>query len=545
MNDNTELEPACAYIRVSTRRQAEHETSLQEQEVGTQRAAAHDGRRIVRTYIESGRSGMNDRRPALQQMVADASAQPRPYKAVYVYNFSRFFRDEFEFEGYRRRLEKVGCKLISATQDIGEGPQARIFRSFLTTIDAVSSEINAAQVKVVMTANASAGFWNGAALPLGYSAVVAERRGKKDKKVLAINDAEAAIVLIIFALYLDGINGCGPLGIKKIVGWLIARGYSHRNQPFSISLIHTILTRETYAGRHYYNRTDSRTKQKRPRDEWIEVVVPVIVPHERFDAVQRRLAARNPAISAPRSHDSPVLLSGRTRCGRPECGGTMMLMTGKSGQYRYYTCSNRRRKADIICRGNTVSMPLVDNMVVEALEKRLFQTDRLHALLRGVLDASNSAEADRRKRLGTLRAEETETEKARRALFGLVEAGTTAPDDPILKERLQTLKVRQQAVALDIKRLENQLGTKSTRITPKKVELFAQLMRRKLRDASDPQMRKRYIEAFVHDVEMTPECIIIRGPVNALEHGAFASDLPPTKVRTFVGEWCTRLDSNQ
>jgi site-specific DNA recombinase len=162
------LSPACAYVRVSTRRQAEHETSLAEQEGGLARAAKAVGYEIIETYVEPGRSGMNDRRPVLQQMIADACVKPRRYEAVYVYNFSRFFRDEYEFEGYRRRLEKAGVKLISATQDIGDGPQARIFRSFLTTIDAVSSEINAEQVKVVMKGNAEAGFWNGSAAPLGY-----------------------------------------------------------------------------------------------------------------------------------------------------------------------------------------------------------------------------------------------------------------------------------------------------------------------------------------------------------------------------------------
>ncbi len=132
----------------------------------------------------------------------------------------------------------------------------------------------------------------------------------------------------------------------------------------------------------------------------------------------------------------------------------------------------------------------------------------------------------------------------RRALYGLVEAGSTAPDDPILKERLQTLKARQQAIALDIKRLENQLGTKSTRVTSEKVQRFGEVMRRKLRDATDPQMRKRYIDAFVGEVEMTPELLIIRGDVGALENAAFAADLPPAEVRTFVGEWRTGRDSN-
>ncbi|USI79439.1 recombinase family protein [Sphingopyxis sp. USTB-05] len=78
---------------------------------------------MVETYVEAGTSGLTDRRPALQRTIADACAQPKHYDAVFVHNFCRCFRDEYECEGYRRKLEKAGVKLISATQDVGEGPQ--------------------------------------------------------------------------------------------------------------------------------------------------------------------------------------------------------------------------------------------------------------------------------------------------------------------------------------------------------------------------------------------------------------------------------------
>lgn len=320
---------ACAYVRVSTKRQAEHETSLNEQHAGIGRAASERGYGIVETYVEAGRSGTTDRRPALQRMIADACAQPKRYDAVFVYNFSRFFRDEYECEGYRRKLEKAGVKLISATQDVGEGPHARLIRSIFTSLDAASSEINAEQVKVVMTANAEAGFHNGSAPPLGYRTYVAERRGKKDKKKLEIHPGERSLVELIFRLYLEGDGTSEPLGIAKIVKWLRERGYTHRSQKFHTGLIHAILTRETYAGRHYYGCRNSRTGEARPREEWIEVKVPAILSEERFQAVQQRLKARNPHIAAPRSHTSPVLLSGIGRCGCTGCPSTMMLMTGK------------------------------------------------------------------------------------------------------------------------------------------------------------------------------------------------------------------------
>ncbi len=545
MTDPTDLPlPACAYVRVSTKRQAEHEISLIEQQAGIARAAVDQGYHIVETYIEAGKSGMTDRRPAFQRMIAEACAQPKRYAAVFVFNFSRFFRDDYECEGYRRKLEKAGVKLISATQDVGEGPQARLIRSIITSIDAAASEINAGQVKVVMTANAAAGFHNGSAPPLGYRTYVAERRDKKDKKKLEIDPNERALVERIFTLYLEGDGSSGPMGLDRIVKWLRANGFTHRNQPFHTGSIHAILTRETYVGRHYYGCKDSRTGKMRPREEWVEVAVPPILTEERFQAVQRRLKARNPRISAPRSHSSPVLLSGIGRCGCNGCTSTMMLMTGKGGRYRYYACSNRRKKGDLSCGGNNVPMEQADRAVLDALEKRLFQPERLTAILGEMLDASSAADAERRQRLAALRAEETETKKALRSLFIMVERGITSPDDPTLAERLATLNLRLSSIGEEIVRLDRQIGAKGSRITPEKVARFAEVMRRKLHDSDDAQVRRSYVRAFVGEVVMTREQVTIRGPNRALEL-AVAGEIPSDDVvRTFMCDWRARNDSN-
>ena len=365
------------------------------------------------------------------------------------------------------------------------------------------------------------------------------------KKKLEIDPAERPLVELIFRLYLEGDGTSEPLGIDAITKWLRARGYTHRSQEFHTGLIYAMLTRETYAGRHYYGCRNSRTGEKRPREEWIEVKVPAILTEDRFQAVQQRLKARNPHISAPRSHTSPVLLSGLGRCGCNDCTSTMMLMTGKGGKYRYYACSNRRKKGDLSCGGNNVPMDKVDDAVVSALEKRLFQPERLKALLGEMLDASDAADADRRKRLAVLRTEETEVNQSIRSLFMMVESGVTAPDDPFLKERLATLKLRLSAIGEDAVGLERQIGAKGGRVTPEKVERFAEAMRARLRDADDPQVRRRYVRAFVSEVVMSRERLIIRGPNRALEL-ATAGDVPADDtVRTFMGDWRARLDSNQ
>ena len=93
--------------------------------------------------------------------------------------------------------------------------------------------------------------------------------------------------------------------------------------------------------------------------------------------------------------------------------------------------------------------------------------------------------------------------------------------------------------------LDRQIGAKGSRITPEKVERFAIAIRARLRDTDDLQVRRRYVRAFVGEVVMSREQIVIRGPNRALELAA-AGDMPADdKVRTFMGDWRARLDSNQ
>lgn len=139
-----------------------------------------------------------------------------------------------------------------------------------------------------------------------------------------------------------------------------------------------------------------------------------------------------------------------------------------------------------------------------------------------------------------LRAEETEVNQSIRALFMMVESGATAPDDPFLKERLATLKLRLSSLGEEMGARERQIGAKGGRITPEKVERFAAAMRAKLRDAADPQIRRRYVRALVGEVVMSREQLIIRGPNRALELAAAGNMPADDKVRTFMGDWRAR-----
>lgn len=540
---NHDALPAAGYVRVSTRKQAEAGTSMDEQQRAILGEAERNGYRIVQWYIDGGVSGRSAKRPEFQKLIADSCSKSRPYEAVFIYNFSRFFRDDYETEGYRRKLEKNGVDLLSATQQIAPGPHARIQRAIITAMDAAASDINSEQVTAVMRRNAEDGFWNGAQPPLGYETYTAEVRGKKHKKKLRVIPAEAAMVEAICDGYI-GTGGTASKGIAKLAEDLNRKGLSYRGRKFTPALVHTILTRESYVGRHYYNKRDSRTGEKRPREEWIEVEVPAIISEKTYEAVQALLKSRDPRMSPARSHSSPVMLSGIGRCGKADCGGGMMLMTGKGGQYRYYACSNVRRKKDRTCGGNNVAMDKVDSAVIEVLAKRLLDPARLEKLLAQLLERSAGADAKRKRDMATLRNERTAADTAIKRLFESIEAGLIDPKDKDLKARLTEHQSRRSALDEQLALLERQCGNKQNRIDGETIARFAESLKNKLTDPSNPTLRKNYVRAFVSEVVMTKEKLVVRGPVASLVQAVSAPGGANPPVRTSMVNWRALQDSN-
>jgi hypothetical protein len=328
-----------------------------------------------------------------------------------------------------------------------------------------------------MIANARDGFWNGSAPSLGYKVVIAERRGDKDKKILAVEETEAPIVRRIFSLYLEGDGTSGPLGIKKIVSWLNGRNYTYRGKPFHVSNIDVVLRRTTYMGTHYFNQKDSRTGERRPREEWVPIAVPPIVDEETFQLVQARLGERNPRRTPPRVVSGPTLLTGIARCGCPNCHGAMTIRTGKSGQYRYYACSRRATRGETACTGRSIRMEKLDGIVLDALEERVLAPERLPELLTAFLERSNESDQRRREELALLRAAKTNSE-------GALEQGLASPSDRDFAERLTHHRQRIGALTSDITSLERQLASNQRRITPDVIGRFGKLLRKNLRGDS-------------------------------------------------------------
>ncbi len=532
---------AALYLRVSTVRQAEKEQSSPDQRRQAEDYCAAKGWTVDAEFEERGASATDDKRPIFQEMIDAACRPERGFDVVVVHSFSRFFRDAFLFELYLRRLAKHGVHVASITQETGDDPTSQLARKIVSLFDEFQSQENGKHTLRAMKENARQGFWNGSLPPFGYRTVEAERRGDKIKRRLEIDPIEAEIVKKIFRLHLDG-EGHGVMGVKAIADHLNKRGVTYRDgRKFSTGLVHRLLTRQSSTGRHWFNQWTVKTRQLKPREEWIEVRSPAIIDEETFQRVQTSLAGRSPRKIAPRIVNSQVLLTGLAQCAT--CRGGMQLRTGKNGRYRYYTCSTCTRLGKSACTGRSIRMDLLDGLVLDHLGHRLFIPERMRELLAEHSTRSQDGAAEWAQKAKEAERELRDIDSGLSNLYGMVQRGV-APLEDTLNKHLSGLRQRRGEVLRLKARAERQKRMPRHLVEPERIEQFCTAMRDQLIH-SDIAIRKAYLRLFVERIEVDDEEVRMFGHKAVLEAGLRQNCEAPTgEVPGFVQEWRPLRDSN-
>ncbi len=516
------------YLRVSTARQAEKDLSIPDQRNQLERWARERDWRVVAEYVEPGASATDDRRPQFQRMMDDAARPDRPFDAVLVHSFSRFFRDSFQFELHRRTLEKHDVALISITQAVTDDPGGQMFRQLCSMFDEYQSRENAKHVLRAMKENARQGFWNGARPPYGYKAVVVETRADAIKKQLAIEPAEAAVVRMVFDMYRAG------NGVRSISHEFNRKGIGHRGGKFTSSRVHEILTREAYAGRHFFNRKECRTGKRKERGEWIAFETPVIIEPEIFSAVQRTLESRRSVRVPPRVVNGPSLLTGLAKCAT--CGGGMTLRTGKGGRYRYYSCHNAMNKGKSACRGRSIPMPLLDDLVIGNLEQQILAPERLEVLLSALVARARNRTHDDAERAQQLRKALSGIEGKIERLYGALAEGTVKDTD-LFRKSLSWLEAERDETLRLISSLSEKREIPKQLVSRQNLDRFAAAVRERLH-GEDARLRKSYVRHFIESIEVDDGTITMRGSKAVLASGLVpAANGGEGRVPSFVPEW--------
>lgn len=535
------------YLRVSTGRQAEHDLSIPDQRRQALSHCASKGWEIVSEFVEPGASATDDRRPEFQRMMDASAEHPSPFDVILVHSFSRFFRDQFQLEFYVRRLAKNGVRLVSITQDLGDDPMSVMMRQIMALFDEYQSKENAKHTLRAMRENARQGFWNGSKPPFGYRVVAAEQRGMRVKKKLDIEPLQAERVRQMFALARVGEGDSGPFGLRKIADHLNERGIrTSGGGRWGTGAVHQILRRKTYAGTHQFNVKNARTKERKPDDEIIEVPVPAIISTEEYEEVQALLRSRNAQWTPTRHTTSSILLGGSCFCGK--CGGAMTLRTsGRSTDYRYYTCSTKARQGRTGCSGVTVPMDDLDQTVVDFIERRFLNPERVNEILSSILDRRVQSLSKEREHIDGMRMQAAAADEKLSRLYAAIEEGVADPSDPNLKQRLSDLRMVRDAAKSDVERAESTAEASGGEITPDMIRRFIEGARRRLRD-DDGKLRRHFVKALAQRVDVCEDEVRIVGSAGKLITalaGAYPRVNPAaTGVRSYAPKWLPGRDSN-
>lgn len=540
-SDGPHKQRVIGYSRVSTTRQAAHLTSLNEQTEKIQNFCQVRNYELVETFVDRGLSGRTDQRPKFREMVAFACEPKNDIGAVVVYNFSRYFRNPRLYLEYKERLQAAGVKLLSATQDIPDGPAGTLFETILAAFDGHASEVNSEAVRDVMVANAEDGYWNGSSAPFGHKTEVVAVLRKKEKKKLVIDEDEAAIVRMIFRLCLGQEPGRPPMGIKAITDLLNKKGYRRRGRLFYTATVERILKSESAMGTAYFNRTDSRTKKPRPESEWVKYSIPAIIEPETFLAAQRTLKKRRVSETPARVTTTPTLLMGLAVC--ELCGAGLQLRTGKSGRYRYLTCAEQANKGKLACKGLSIRMEKADEAVLGAVSEQVLEPSRLSELVARMAAKSAGQDGEITKQIAHHRKALEDTTKRLARIYDSVESGFADHRDPILRERTEALRVQRIEHETTIEQLGRRKSGNPIALDKAKLSKFSDALRERLRSA-DPSFRRQWLRLFVSEVRIGHDQIRITGPNDAIcslmEHHDNVGAVVPIIDRN----WRARKDSN-
>lgn len=532
---------AVGYSRVSTSRQAVEGLSIDDQMGQIEAFCDRESLAFVSHFVDRGQSGSDEDRPELQRMLAEGTSRPRPFDRIVIHSASRFFRDAAIMELTIRRLRRAGIEVLFVTQPLSNDSHGDLTRQVVAILDEHTAKETAKHVKRSMIANAKAGFWNGATPPFGYDTYVAETRGKKQKKKLKIDPVESSVVDHMYRLAEFGDGRSGPMGVKAIVNWLHERGYrTRRSSAWHVQTVYAVLTGSVYKGVHWFNTTDSSTREARPDNEHVKVDTPAIIETARWDRVQSILRSKNPKVAAPKVITGPILLTGLLRC--ESCGHALTMGTGKSGRYRYYTCAGARSRGPAVCAGLSVPMEKLDEAVTSSFTQKLLEPTRLQTLVNELLvREQKNATGVQRERI-RIESELADAKQRIDRLLKAIENGLFDLADPDLCIKLDAAK-KDRDIATEAKRRIELRLKHAVEVSPAKIVAFGNFVAEALRSGEVP-FRKAYLRMLVDRIDVGRSRARIVVSKSALKRQIDDTDEDTGKVPISIQEWRARKDSN-
>ena len=459
---------AVIYARYSSDNQREE--SIEGQLRECMEYCKKNGMVVVKEYIDRALSAKTDQRPDFQRMIKDSAKGL--FDVVVVWKLDRFARNRYDSAHYKAVLKKNGVRVISAKENIADGPEGIILESMLEGMAEYYSAELSEKVIRGHTENALKCKYNGGTPTFGFQ-IDADKHYQPDP-------ITAPVVLDIFKMYDTGST------MKEIVDYLNGLGVTTvRGKPADMNFISGILHNRKYIGEYKY------------RDIVVPDGIPALVPTDLFERVQSQMQKNKKAPARHKAEDDYLLTT------KLFCGSCKAMMVGECGTssskgqvYHYYRCVNSKRKKTCNAKHKSVRKEPLERAVVDSVMRNIMDD----AFVEYFTDQALAVQGQESSELPALRRQLADTEKAIDNLLNAIQAGAF---NASVKRRLDEMEETKEKLELSIVKEE----IRKPQFTREQIQFYI-LQFRKV-DINTLEGRRRLIDSFVNSVVVYDDYLLV------------------------------------
>lgn len=529
-----------AYIRVSTKDQAEENFSLEDQETSIKNWALNNNAVIVEIFRDEGKSGFKGVRPAFTRMLNAIQNDNLKIDYVVSYSFSRLARNELNRQKAEEIFSKKNVKFISLLEQTPDDEDAAFLMQhmhggFAEMQSRTQSRMSANKLNQC----ALAGFFTGGVPLYGYKSVGIGSVGElRSRKVLAINEEEAQIVRLIYQLAKSGASGI-RYGVKRIAADLNEKQIKRKGKVWTANDVHRVLTDSSYHGERQFGKNRNRADL---HPDVVKQQIPAIISKDIFDDVQSLLRHNAPEKNNHQALSVVTLLTGLLKCG--ECEANMVINTGKGGRYKYYKCRNRIKCSTSCCSMRQIPKDELERIVLNVLREKIFTAESMNEILGDIKNIVSTKLAEMDVRLFNLNSSRAKTAQKYERLLTLLASGELEPTD-FVKKNMSKYEAEIAHLDRNCAELKATLKIPFRRFGEKQTIMFAHAAQEALLDPNTTAC-KSLLNAVVNKIVLKKNQIELEGSKFKMMGvvSDFRSGHSEFRVPAHITIWRRERDSN-
>ncbi len=342
--------------------------------------AAQQGWSIYKIYSDDDFSGLDNQRPAWNEMIKDA--KERKFNIILCKSQSRFTRDMEVVEKYlHNKFIEWGIRFIGLTDNsdtLNKGNKKQ--RQINGLVNEWYCEDVSENIKSVFDMKRKEGKFIGSFACYGY------KKDPKNKNKLLIDEEAAQVIRMIFKWYLEGygtqriaymLNQKGvfsPTKYKQNLGLNFKNSNIKNNLAlWNKTTVKRILKNEMYIGNMVQGKRKKVSyKSKKiistPEEEWIRIenTHEPVISKEVFYEAQKRMASFQRSTGKGQAH----IFSTKVKC--LDCGCSMNKVTtfSKNKKYTYLRCKTYLGNKNL-CTNHSIPLEDLKEIVLKRINEHI------------------------------------------------------------------------------------------------------------------------------------------------------------------------------